>query len=63
MDPLREAFFLQLFTAGGRAPALPHNRVVNRLACFLVPNDDRFALIGDADRGDLGRGDLLESFL
>ena len=36
-----------------RAAALPHDGVVNRLARLAVPDDSRFALIGDADSRDL----------
>ncbi len=34
------------------APILPHNRVVNRLARFPIPEDGCFALIGNPDTRD-----------
>jgi len=36
-----------------RTGVLPDDRVVHRLAGLAVPDQGRFALIGDADRGDL----------
>ena len=39
----------------GRTPALPYDRVVNRLSRVSIPYDHGFPLIGDADRGDLRR--------
>ena len=36
---------------------LPDDRVVDRLAGRLVPDDRRLALVGDADRGEVGGGD------
>ena len=41
------------------AAALPHNRVVDRLAGGPIPDQRRFALVGDADRGHVRRADAL----
>ena len=38
-----------------RPPVLPDNRVVNRLAGRLVPDQHRLALIGDPDTGQIAR--------
>ena len=43
---------LQLIAEVGRAPVLPDDRVVDRLAGVAIPHDRRLALVGDADRGD-----------
>ena len=40
-----------------RAPVLPHDRVAYGLAGRAVPHDGRLALIGDADGGDVARGE------
>ena len=40
-----------------RAPILPDDGIVDRLAGRAVPDDRGLALIGDADRGDVSRGD------
>lgn len=37
---------------------LPHDGVVNRLAGGLVPHHRRFALVGDADGGDVMPGQV-----
>jgi len=39
--------------AGSGAPVLPHNGVVKRPSRGAVPQDGGFALVGDADAGDL----------
>ncbi len=44
----------QLLAALSRAPVLPNQRSVNRLAACGVPGDDRLALVGDPDRVELG---------
>ncbi len=46
------ARILQLAADVGAAPVLPHDRGRQRLAGGLVPEYQRFALVGDADRGD-----------
>ncbi len=38
-----------------RTPILPDNRVTHRPTGLAVPHDRGFALIGDADRGDVAR--------
>ena len=43
----------QGLAAVGRAPILPHDRVVNWLARDLVPKQDCFTLIGDANGRDV----------
>ena len=45
---------LQLLAERRGAPVLPDDGVVDRLAGRLVPDDDGFALVGDADRRDVG---------
>jgi len=42
------------------APVLPHDGIGERLAGSALPHDRRLALIGDADRGDRLRSDILE---
>ena len=44
---------LQLCAARSRAPILPDDRALDRLAAVAVPKQRRFTLIGQADRGDL----------
>ena len=39
---------------GGGTPILPDESWSDGLAGFPVPNDDGFALVGDADGGDVG---------
>ena len=57
-------FFLEFFgevagfevVAGlGGAAVLPDNGVVDGLAGFAIPDDGGFALVGDADAGDVGK--------
>jgi hypothetical protein len=42
-----------------RASILPDDRPVQRLAAVAIPQHGRFSLIGDADCGDLVRGDAM----
>ncbi len=51
----REAALLEFVAQARAAPVLPDDRVVDRLAALAVPDHGRFALVGDADRGDLAR--------
>ena len=41
------------------AAALPHDRVMDRLARLAIPEQRGFALVGDADRRHVRRADLL----
>ncbi len=41
-----------------RAPVLPDDGVVDRLAGVPVPDERRLALVGDAEPGEVGGGDL-----
>jgi len=41
----------------GRAAVLPDDRPVERPARAAIPQDDGLPLVGNADRGDLFRGD------
>ena len=50
-----EAIRSELVADGRRASALPDDRVINRLAGILVPDDRRLALVRDADAGDVRR--------
>jgi len=45
----------QVALAGG-APVLPDDGMVDRPAAGAVPDHGSFALVGDADRGDIGGG-------
>src|SRR5947209_6245357 len=45
----------------GSAAVLPDDRAMDRLSCRAVPDDDCFALIGDADAGDTARINLTEN--
>ncbi|MNE61908.1 hypothetical protein D3C80_1571550 [compost metagenome] len=51
------AVTLELSTDLGAAAALPDNGVVHRTPGFLVPHHRGFALVGNAQRGDLGVAD------
>jgi hypothetical protein len=51
LDVALESPRLQVVADGGRAPALPDDGVVDRLAGGLVPDDGGFPLVGDADGG------------
>ncbi len=53
-EQLIEAVGAQPVAQGGRAPVLPDDGVVDRLAGFTIPDQRRFALVGDADSGDIG---------
>ena len=44
---------LQSIAVVGRAPVLPHDRVVDRSAGLAIPDDRRLALVGDADGRDI----------
>ncbi len=52
-DVLFQAVALELLADVGSAAALPNDGVVNRLAGLFFPDDGGFALVGDADAGDL----------
>ena len=52
-----QAARFQLIAKTCRAPVLPHDRVAYGLAGRAVPHDRRLALIGNADGGDVARGD------
>ena len=45
----------ELLAALGRAPVLPDDGAVGRLAARPIPDDRRLALVRDADRGEIGR--------
>ena len=45
----------ELVATRRRAPVLPHDGAVQRLARAPVPHDGGLALVGDADRGDRSR--------
>jgi len=47
-----EAAAFQFIAEIGRAAVLPDDGVVHRAARLAVPDDGRFALVGDADGGD-----------
>ena len=53
VETWRKAFSAHAIAVFGGAPALPDDCVMNRFAGFAIPEDGRFALIGDADGGDL----------
>ena len=44
----------QLVAQRGGAPVLPHDGIGDRSPGFALPEDRRFALVGDADGGDVG---------
>jgi hypothetical protein len=46
---------LQPRTRGGGAPVLPDDRVMHRLAGLALPHDGGLALVGDAERRNIGR--------
>ena len=48
-----EAFRLQSIANRNSQSALPDNSIENRLACILIPNDCRFALISYANRSNI----------
>ncbi len=51
------ARFAQPVAGAGRAPVLPDDGVGHGFAGHAVPQERRFALVGDADRGDARRVD------
>ena len=55
LDHRLAAVGAELVADAGRAAILPDDRAVDRLAGRAVPDDDRLALVGDADGGDVGR--------
>ena len=52
-DGLIEPLSTQCITETGSTPVLPHDGVVYRLTGLPVPYDSRFALVSDADSGDI----------
>ena len=44
-----QSFLLQLLAIGVRLPGLPDDRKINRLTAFLIPDNRRLPLIGNAD--------------
>ena len=52
-DHVLVAIFLEFFAKIGGAPVLPNNRPVQGSAGFTVPHQGGFALIGDADGGNV----------
>ena len=59
---LLQPLLLQLLAERRGAAVLPDDGVVDRLAGRLVPDDDGLALVGDADRRDVGRACSLAAF-
>ncbi len=53
LDILFQALFLQFRTVVRRARILPDDSVIDRLAGLFIPDNRRFALVGNADCGDL----------
>jgi hypothetical protein len=53
LHELRFAFARELLTNVRRAPALPHDRAMDRGAGFSVPHDRRLALVRDPDAGEI----------
>ena len=54
------AFVLQPRAGRGGAAVLPDDGVMDGRAGFAIPDDGRFALVGDADGGDIGDGRAVE---
>ena len=50
-----QAVALHLVAEAGGAAVLPDDGVADRLAGLAVPDDGGFALVGDADGGDVLR--------
>ncbi len=46
----------QFIAESSRPAVLPNNGIMDRFTSFSVPDDRRFTLVGDADRGDIGTG-------
>ena len=61
LDMRAPALAFQLFTMLRGAPVLPHDGIGERPASGALPHDGRLALIGDGDRGNRLRADILES--
>src|SRR5439155_18156235 len=53
-----ETTLLEAITHRGGAAVLPHNGIANRPAGAAVPDDGGFALVGNADGGDITRSQL-----
>ena len=54
-DALLVALVAQALADGGRTPVLPDDRAPGRAERLAVPEQDRLALVGDADRPQLRR--------
>ncbi len=54
-ERLLQPLSTQLLAERRRAPVLPDDGVVDRLAALLLPEKDRLTLVGDAYRGDIAR--------
>ena len=52
------ALLLELVAIAGGAAVLPDDGMRDRLSGLAVPEDDRLALIGDADRLDVAGADV-----
>ena len=61
LHQLAGALGFQPFTVVGGPPVLPHGRVADRLAGLAVPEDRRFALVGNADGGNVAGAELRAS--
>jgi hypothetical protein len=59
LKELREAFAAYPVAVLGGPPALPHDRIVNRLARLAIPEDRRLPLIRDAEGSDLVGPDVV----
>ena len=55
-DQIAVAGLIQALAQGGGAAVLPDDGVVDGSAGSAVPEDDRLALVGDAEGGDAGAG-------
>ena len=53
--PVADEIGGELLAPLGRAPVLPDDGAVGRLAARPIPDDRRLALVRDADRGEIGR--------
>src|SRR6185437_419655 len=63
---LKEGFgslVFQLLAKRSAPTVLPNDRSSKRLGCLLIPKTNRLALIGDPDRDDLARVDVLGDFV
>ena len=52
---LLETLRLQCIRNVRRSTALPHDRIIDRFSCLLVPDNRRLTLIGDTDRRNIRR--------